>query len=197
MPVPLQSAHFRDCRTGLPWNTSCYCPGRPSAHSNSVQKGDVSMKLISFSLTLGLSVSLLSAQSSDLASLHSSLTTACKSIRGHAGRIVAEASEAELNKDVAQAHLREVAHYQEEMEENLKSAQPLLTAAQRKATDAEHKALEKVCETVKDLVRKLEKEFTAAKPERRAIRELATKMRNEMTYGKEVHDQLKKKLGIQ
>ncbi|MBI4419143.1 MAG: hypothetical protein HY563_10225 [Ignavibacteriales bacterium] len=155
------------------------------------------MKLISFSLTLGLSVSLLSAQSSDLASLHSSLTTACKSIRGHAGRIVAEASETELNKDVAQAHLREVAHYQEEMEENLKSAQPLLTATQRKATDAEHKALEKVCETVKDLIRKLEKEFAAAKPERRAIRELATKMRNEMTYGKEVHDQLKKKLGIQ
>lgn len=156
--------------------------------------------MIRFSFVLtavfGLSAALLQAQSLDLASLHSSLTTACKSIRGHAARIVAEAGEPELNADVAIAHLREVMRYQAEMEQHLKSAHALLTPGQRKTVEAEHKALETVCATIKDLAAKAEKEFAGAPPDRRAIRGLATTMRNEMTRGKDIHDLLKKKLGI-
>lgn len=152
----------------------------------------------SFMLTavFGLSAALLQAQSPDLASLHSSLTTDCKSIRGHAARIVAEASETEMNTDVALAHLREVMRYQTGMEQHLKSSHALLTTSQRKAVEAEQKALETICATIKDLAGKAEKEFAGAAADRRAIRGLATTMRNEMTRGKDIHDLLKKKLGI-
>ncbi|MEP0822850.1 MAG: hypothetical protein HRF44_08365 [Ignavibacterium sp.] len=154
------------------------------------------MKSLSLLLALGATATLVFAQSPDLAGLHSSLTTDCKSIRGHAARIVAEASESELNVDVARAHLNQVARYQEEMEKHLNSARSLLSPVQRKAVEAEHKALERVCSTVKELVGRMENEFAMARPDRRTIRELALKMRNEMTYGKDVHDLLKKKLGI-
>lgn len=154
------------------------------------------MKLFSLFFVCGVTASLVFAQSSDLAGLHSSLTTDCKSIRGHAARIVAEASESQFNVDVARAHLGQVARYQEKMEEHLKAARELLTPAQQNTFDTEHKALERVCSTVKDLVETMEKEFSVAKPDRRVIRELAVKMRNEMTRGKDIHDLLKKKLGI-
>lgn len=154
------------------------------------------MKSLSLILTLGVTASLVFAQSPDLAGIHSGLTTDCKSIRGHAARIVAEASKSELNVDVARAHLDQVAHYQKEMENHLKSAHALLDTTQRTSLETEHKALERVCLAVKDLVENIRKEFAKAKPDRHAIRELAVKMRNEMTYGKDVHDLLKKKLGI-
>jgi hypothetical protein len=148
-----------------------------------------------FAFTCVLSSSA-SAQAADLASLQSKLTIDCKSIRGHATRIVAEASGQEFNHDVAAAHLSQVAKYQASMEADLKATDKLLTDEQRKIVGAEMAFLLETCKQVGNGVRTLQKEFDSENPNTAAIRKIAGDIRNEMTQGAETHDRLKKKLGI-
>jgi len=136
------------------------------------------------------------SQDSDLAGQHSVLTTDCKSIRGHASRIIAEASEAQLNRAVALAHLGEVEKYHTRMEEHLKTSKELLTPAQLKTLKAEYEFLEKTCKNIGDLVESLQQEFDKKNEDRLAIRDLAKKLHSEMSDGYSVHERLKKKLGI-
>lgn len=136
------------------------------------------------------------AQDTDLARQHSLLTTDCKNIRGHAGRIVAEASERQLNRDVALAHLGEVAKFHELMEKQLVTSKKLLTAGDLKVVAAEYKSLEATCSAIGKLVEKLQKEFEKSEPDKLAIRDMAVKLRSEMSDGYDVHERLKKKLGI-
>ncbi len=136
------------------------------------------------------------AQSSELAGLQSKLTIECKSIRGHASRIVAEAAEAEFNHDVAAAHLGQVAHYQAAMESDLKSTSDLLDEKQRELVDAELTSLLGTCKRIGEGVRDLEKEFKKDRPNVETLRRGAIKIRNDMNQGAAVHERLKKKLGI-
>jgi len=154
------------------------------------------MKPIALIPLLACSISLAVGQTSELAQEHSLLTTQCKSIRGHAGRIVAEAGQGSLNKDVAMAHLDQVAKFQEQMEKQLASSKKLLTPQQAKTVAAEYKSLEETCSTLGDLVEKLRKEFNEANTDKLKIRKLATQLRSEMTSGYDVHERMKKKLGI-
>lgn len=137
-----------------------------------------------------------SAQASDLASLQSKLTIDCKSIRGHATRIVAEAGGQEFNYDVAAAHLGQVAKYQAAMETDLKATDKLLTKKQRKNVGVEMTSLLETCMRVGEGVRTLQKEFDAKSPNTATVRKIAAEIRNQMTQGAETHDRLKKKLGI-
>jgi hypothetical protein len=136
------------------------------------------------------------AQSSDLAGLQSKLTVECKSIRGHAHRIVAEAAAQEFNRDVAAAHLGQVARYQSAMESDLRSTSELLTKEQQVLANAEMTILLETCKRVGQGVRNLQKEFDKDRPSVEAVRSAAVKIKNDMTQGAEVHDRLKKKLGI-
>lgn len=136
------------------------------------------------------------SQDSDLAALQSKLTVDCKSIRGHASRIVAEASAPEFNHDVTMAHLEQVARYQEEMEKDLKATTGLLTPAQGKATEGEISFLSSTCQSVKKIVLDLRSLLSTGSPNTDAIRRLALKLKNDMTLGAETHGKLKRKLGI-
>ena len=152
-----------------------------------------SLFLVFFFLLLS---SPLFAQSSDLAGLQSKLTVDCKSIRGHASRIVAEAAESEFNRDVAAAHLGQVARYQAAMESDLKSTSDLLDKKQRELVNAELTSLLGTCKRVGEGVRDLEKEFKKDRPNIETLRRGAIKIRNDMNQGAAVHERLKEKLGI-
>lgn len=149
--------------------------------------------LIAFSFALSPCAT---AQSSDLAGIQSKLTVDCKSIRGHATRIVAEAGGQEFNHDVAAAHLSQVAKYQTAMEADLRSTENLLTRKQREDVNVEMTSLLETCKSVGEGVRTLQKEFDAKSPNTATIRKIAADIRNQMTQGAETHDRLKKKLGI-
>ncbi|MEX1139195.1 MAG: hypothetical protein WEB33_07470 [Bacteroidota bacterium] len=136
------------------------------------------------------------AQTSDLAGLQSKLTVDCKSIRGHATRIVAEATTQEFNHDVAAAHLNQVDKYQAAMEVDLKATSDLLNKEQREKVNSEMKFLLQTCKRVGEGVRALQKEFDKKNPDISAVRQTAAEIRNHMTQGAEVHERMKKKLGI-
>ena len=154
------------------------------------------MKSLTCILSLSLFSPLLFGQTSELVQQHSLLTTQCKNIRGHAGRIVAEAGQSKLNKDVASAHLAEIEKYHQQMEKQIASSKKLLGPAELKSVSAEYKSLEKTCSTIGDLVKKLQKEFEKKEPARLTVRSLARNLRSEMTAGYDVHERLKKKLGV-
>ena len=136
------------------------------------------------------------AQSPDLAALQSKLTVDCKSIRGHSSRIVAEASAAEFNQAVAAAHLEQVASFHTSMENDLKATAEVMTAEQQKRVAGEMKALNQICETIGKAIKDLESEFSVSAPKPDSIRRIAVGLKNEMSRGYEIHERLKKKLGI-
>lgn len=138
----------------------------------------------------------LQAQSPDLSRHHSGLTTDCKNIRGHAGRIIAEASETSLNRDVAAAHLEQIEQYHREMRERLQIIRRLLSPAQWTQVEKEHQSLEKTCTVLDGIIKSLKKEFSGNVQDQQRIRELAVRLRGEMSSGYEVHERMKKKLGI-
>lgn len=137
-----------------------------------------------------------SAQVSELAQQHALLTSDCKAIRGHAKRIVEEASASELNTSVASAHCGEVAKALSSMEKRLQGTKKLLDANQAKSVAAEYTALEKLCQRLKQLSRQIEQELAKDQPDRFLVRKLAYDLRNEMTSGSEIHETMKKKLGV-
>lgn len=154
------------------------------------------MKPIILTISLWFLLPAVFGQTTELSKQHSLLTTQCRSIRGHAGRILAEAAQPSLNRDVASAHLSEIAKFQGQMEQQLASSKKLLTATQSQSVSAEYKSLEKTCSTIGDLVEQLQKELDKKGPDQLAVRKLATTLRSEMTGGNEVHERMKKKLGI-
>lgn len=145
---------------------------------------------------IAFSPSGLFAQSADLAGLQSKLTVECKSIRGHANRIVAEATAQDFNRDVAEAHLSQVARYQSAMDADLRATRDLLTDEQKKRINTELASLLETCKRVGQGVRDLQREFEKDNPNVETVRSAAFKIKNDMTQGAEVHDRLKKKLGI-
>jgi regulator of replication initiation timing len=154
------------------------------------------MKSFALVLSLSLVFPFAFGQNSELAKQHSLLTTQCKNIRGHAGRVVAEAGQATLNKDVAAAHLDQIARNHTQMELQIASSKKLLDAGQLKSVSAEYMSLEKTCSSIGDLITKLRKEFEKNEPARLTVRKLAEKLRSEMSAGYDVHERLKKKLAI-
>ncbi|GEM_PF-1679819 len=136
------------------------------------------------------------AQKADLSQQIEQLTRDCKNIRGHAGRVVEEASQSELNKDLALAHAQEVVRNLELMERNLDETAKLLTNEQRKLVHQEHQSLKKTCERLKELSARLRTALSKEKPERLEVKKIAMDLRNEMSAGNEVHQRMKKKLGI-
>jgi hypothetical protein len=154
------------------------------------------MKKSIWLITLLGFIGVLRSQPARLIEEHTLLTNECKNIRGHAGRIVAEASEPVLNKDVAEAHLKEVLRYLRSMERRLKETKELLTPAQLKIVSPHYASLEKTCARLKEYTTKLEEEFARPRPEKGRIKSLATSLRNEMSVGKETHDRLKRDLGL-
>lgn len=154
------------------------------------------MKLFRILVGMLVVVQVGGAQTSDLAKEHTLLTTDCKAIRGHAKRIVEEASAAELNTSVAAAHLGEVIKSLSSMEKRLQGTKKLLNADQAKLVSAEYSALEKLCTRLKGMCEKLEQELAKQNPDRFVVRKLAFDIRNEMTSGSEIHDKLKSKLGV-
>ncbi|HXG38120.1 MAG TPA: hypothetical protein VNL36_05045 [Bacteroidota bacterium] len=137
-----------------------------------------------------------SAQVSELAQQHALLTSDCKAIRGHAKRIVEEASASELNTSVASAHCGEVVKALGSMEKRLQGTKKLLDANQAKSVAAEYTALEKLCQRLKQLSRQIEQELAKDQPDKFLVRKLAYDLRNEMTAGSEIHETMKKKLGV-
>lgn len=154
------------------------------------------MNRIVFLLVLFIFPGMLCAQSARLIEGHTLLTNDCKNIRGHAGRIVAEASASTLNKDVAEAHLQEVVKYLQAMEKRLKDSKQLITPEQLKAVAPRYSSLEKTCLRLKKYSSGLQEEFANPHPDKSKIKSLATSLRNEMSSGKDVHDLLKRELGL-
>lgn len=154
------------------------------------------MNIRFLTVTLALLSASAFAQTPDLAGYHSILTVDCRNIRGHAARIVGEASARTLNKDVAEAHLAQVEKYHDQMETTLRDSKKALSARQLKAVKVEYASLEKICTNVGKLVKRLQVEFSKDKPKKLTIRELASKLRNEMTSGYRLHENMKKKLGL-
>ncbi len=136
------------------------------------------------------------AQVSDLAQQHALLTSDCKAIRGHARRIVEEASAADLNTSVAAAHCGEVVKALLSMEKRLQGTKKLLNPKQASSVAAEYAALEKLCQRLKQLSTQLEQELAKDRPDKFLVRKLALDLRNEMSTGTEIHDKLKSKLGL-
>ncbi len=155
------------------------------------------MKPIALFLFLSFPLFLCYSQNPDLARQLSLLTTDCKNIRGHAGRIVAEANQTAFNADVARAHLDEIAKFHALMEQQLEGSKKLLQASEMKLVGAEYKSLEKTCSVIGGLVEKLQKEFQKDEADRSTVRDVASSLRAEMSSGYDVHERLKKKLGIQ
>jgi len=137
-----------------------------------------------------------SAQSPDLANLQSKLTVDCKSIRGHAGRIVAESGEQEFNVTVAVAHLKQVANFHSSMEKDLVAIAKVLSAAQGQLVAHEMKQLDEICKSAGSRIGKLEDAFNLAAPDRETIRRESRLLRETMAQGHEIHERMKKKLGI-
>lgn len=154
------------------------------------------MRMISvWFFVLGMTVSA-AGQSPQLASEHAELTGACKRVRGHAQRIVEEASQSALNQDIAKAHAAEVASSLKTMEQRLKNSRKLLTAKQVQLVAKEHDALEAVCASLQELCARIEEELGRADPDRIQIRNWAVELRKQMGEGNQTHAQLKKKLNI-
>jgi hypothetical protein len=133
---------------------------------------------------------------SKLANEHDKLTSDCKSVRGHAHRIVEEASVMDLNVDVARAHAGQVVKSLQSMEERLRTAKTIMTAAQQKQVAAEQKLLEEACKRLQAVTKKIEAELSNDAPDRLQIRKWAMEMRDEMTKSSEIHRAMKKKLGL-
>lgn len=138
----------------------------------------------------------LCSQQQDLAALQSKLTVDCKSIRGHAVRIVAETGETPFNRDVAGAHLEQVAKYQASMKINLEATATTLTRQQSLLVANEMKRLSEICETIGEAVKTLKELFSKENPDTHAIRRLASSLRNTMNEGYQIHERMKSKLGI-
>lgn len=136
------------------------------------------------------------AQVAELSQQHAVLTKDCKSIRGHTGRVIAEADEPELNRDVALAHAREVIKSVLSLEKRLAATKKLLTPEQLKKVSGHYSFLEKTCAKLKDLSAQLEKELSKENPSRAAVKRLAAVLRTEITEGNKEHQLLKKKLDI-
>jgi hypothetical protein len=136
------------------------------------------------------------AQKANLSRQLEQLTRDCKNIRGHAGRVVEEASQSELNKDLALAHAQEVVRNLELMERNLDATARLLTNEQHKLVRQEQESLEKTCERLKELSTRLRAALSKEKPDRLEVKKIAMELRNEMSAGNEVHQRMKKKLGM-
>jgi hypothetical protein len=154
------------------------------------------MKYIALCCMIMVASGTLHAQASELSNQHGLLAVDCKNIRGHAGRIVAEASQSEFNKDVAAAHLNEVIRSLGMMEKRLGVTKEMLTPQQQKAVAPRYVAMEKTCARLKDLSSKLQMEFEKDQPNSKTIKELATGLRDEMTRGKETHDKLMSELKL-
>ena len=140
--------------------------------------------------------SLTIAQASDLAQEQELLTRDCKNVRGHAGRVVEETSQSELNTDLARAHAGEVVKNLRLMEQRLKTSKKLYTKTQLTRVSAEQASMEKTCEMLKNLARRLEQELEKEKPDRLQARKIAMELRAEMNKGYDVHQRMKKNLGL-
>jgi transposase len=136
------------------------------------------------------------AQVSELAQQHALLTSDCKAVRGHARRIVEEASAADLNTSVAAAHCGEVVKALHSMEKRLQSTKKLLSPKQATSVAAEYAALEKLCQRLKRVSAQLEQELAKDQPDRFLVRKMALDLRNEMSTGSEIHEKIKSKLGV-
>ncbi len=147
-------------------------------------------------LVLFIFPGMLCAQSAKLIEEHTLLTNDCKNIRGHSGRIAAEAGAAAFNHDVAAAHLNEVVKYLQAMEKRLKGTKQLIAPQQLKAVAPRYSSLEKTCARLKEYSSSLQEEFAKPNPDKAKIKSLATSLREEMNSGKNVHDLLKRELGL-
>lgn len=154
------------------------------------------MKLLWVIGAVVVSVTMGFAQVSDLAQQHGLLAKDCKNIRGHAGRVVEEASQTELNCDVALAHAREAVKYLDGMEQRLQATKKMLSKDQLARVASHYAALEKGCSKMHDLCAKLQKQLTKDKPDRLEVKQLAMSLRKEMSGGYDVHEQMMKSLGL-
>ena len=136
------------------------------------------------------------SQSEQLIAEHAALTSDCKSVRGHAQGIVSEASQSELNRDVALAQAQEVSKALESMADRLASTKKLLTATQSKSVASQYKTLEALCDDLRKECASIEKELSKAHPDRIKVRNMAVDLRIKMKNGSAEHDLIKKKLGI-
>ncbi|MEX2088685.1 MAG: hypothetical protein WEB62_02900 [Bacteroidota bacterium] len=140
--------------------------------------------------------SLTIAQASDLAQQQELLTRDCKNVRGHAGRVVEETSQSDLNTDLARAHAGEVVKNLRLMEQRLQAIKKLYNKDQSTRVRAEQASMEKACEMLKNLSGRLEQELEKEMPDRLQARKIAMELRTEMNKGYDVHQQMKKKLGL-
>ncbi len=154
------------------------------------------MRLLAYLLLALLFVAPTPAQVSELAQQHALLTSDCKAIRGHARRIVEEASATDLNTSVASAHCAEVVKALHSMEKRLQATKKLLNPKQAASVAAEYSALEKLCQRLKQQSAQLEQELAKDRPDKFLVRKLALDLRNEMSSGTEMHEKLKSKLGL-
>ncbi len=136
------------------------------------------------------------AQAPELTQQQELLTRDCKNVRGHAGRVVEEASQSELNAALARAHAGEVIKNLRAMEQQLQSVRKLYTKEQLGLVGAEHASMEKTCATLKDLAGRLEEELKKENPDRLQTRKIAMELRAEMNKGYDVHQRMKKSLGM-
>lgn len=136
------------------------------------------------------------AQVSDLFQEHALLTRDCKLVKGHANRVIAEATEHELNRDVALAHAEQIAKSLDDMQQRLQQARKMLKEDQRKAVLVHQTAIEKSCEKLHEMYNNLEKELEKQNPDRLKVRKIAIDLRNEITLATEHHASLKRKIGM-
>lgn len=136
------------------------------------------------------------AQAPELTQQQELLTRDCKNVRGHAGRVVEEASQSELNAALARAHAGEVIKNLRAMEQQLQSVRKLYTKEQLGLVGAEQASMEKMCATLKDLAGRLEEELKKENPDRLQTRKIAMELRAEMNKGYDVHQRMKKSLGM-
>jgi uncharacterized protein (UPF0335 family) len=136
------------------------------------------------------------AQSNKLLAEHSALTSDCKSVRGHAQGIVSEASQSELNRDVALAQAEEVEKALKSMKERLETTKDLLSPEQLKSVANNYKVLEGLCADLQQEIGDILVELHKDKPDRIKVRNMAVDLRTKMKNGSAEHDLIKKKLGI-
>lgn len=140
--------------------------------------------------------SLAIAQSSGLVQEQELLTRDCKNVRGHAGRVVEETSQSDLNTDLARAHAGEVVKNLQLMEQRLQAIEKLYTKDESTRVRAEQTSMEKTCGMLQNLAGRLEQELEKEKPDRLQARKIAMELRAEMNKGYDVHQQMRKKLGL-
>lgn len=136
------------------------------------------------------------AQASKLTQQQELLTRDCKNVRGHAGRVVEETSQSELNAALARAHAGEVVKNLRAMEQQLQSVRKLYSKEQLARVGADQTSMEKTCNTLKDLAARLEQELKKENPDRLQARKIAMELRAEMNKGYDVHQRMKKSLGM-